>query len=95
MCLNHKKPLRLSIPEFAAALTMDSTDQEEQGLAGWGRGAAGGTGTELQSCPSAQSPTLQRSLTPGGRKLAAGSAQAEAVNPRLKAPWECGNRAGR
>lgn len=79
MSLNHKKLLRLSIPGLGAALTIDSTDQEQQSL--WQAGAEGLLVAQGLGCRPAP---LQLSLTPAGRKLAAGSAHLGAVNPRLR-----------
>lgn len=94
LSLNHKELLRFSVPKLGAALPMDSTEQEQQRLAGWGRGAADGTGLGCRAASLLSHP-LQLSVTPAAGKLAAGAAQVQAVNPGLRALWECGNRGGR
>lgn len=90
MSLNHKELLRFSVPKLGAALPMDSTKEQRAGAEGLL--VAQGLGCRAASLLS---HPLQLSVTPAGGKLAAGAAQVQAVKPRLRAPWECGNRGGR
>lgn len=90
LSLNHKELLRFSVPKLGAALPMDSTEQEQQRLAGWGRGAADGTGTGLQSCFSAQSPSAALSDS-SSREAGSWSSSGSGCKPRAQGTvgvWE-------